>query len=160
MRAVAGEISSMRHLSGSLLQRDWCLYKMGHLDTDLPTGRMPCDADDKDWGDASIGQDSPKTVQTTGSEQPSPTASEGADPARTSVLDSGLQPGRQWPSFGALRSWCWDTAAQESPALVHFYLSLLSPQAHRMPLQQGPFPFGLVGQRRSERLLLDPRTRP
>ena len=38
------------------------LNKRGNLDTDMPTGRITCEGEDRDWGDASTSQEMPKIV--------------------------------------------------------------------------------------------------
>lgn len=38
------------------------LNKRGNLDTDMPTGRIQCEREHRDWGDASISHEMPKIV--------------------------------------------------------------------------------------------------
>ena len=69
------------------------LIKRGNLDTDMHTGRTPCDDEGRDWGDASTSQETPRMASKppeAGREawnRSSLTASEGTHSANTLISD-------------------------------------------------------------------------
>ena len=84
----------MRSLERALIQYDWCPYKKGKFgDRHTPTGRMLCEDEDRDWGDPSTSQGTPKIAsKAPETEERHETDSssqrlEGTNPADTLILD-------------------------------------------------------------------------